>query len=138
MADEMDDLDNVIMHYGVKGMKWGRRKSRPAPQLARTPSKSKDQRTVNYIKTKKPSAMTNDELRKLNTRTDLMTKYRQANPTKLKKAEKLIKTLLAAGATVTSLVALLNQPYVKAAIAQGKDMIDQIDTGVTLINAFKD
>lgn len=63
--------EQELKHYGVLGMKWGRRKqSRPM---------SEDAKTAKNLKKKKVSEMSNTELKKLNERMNLEQNYKRLN-----------------------------------------------------------
>lgn len=81
----MNQNNNELYHYGVLGMRWGRRKSRM----------SQDAREVKTIKKKKVSEMSNAELRKLNERQNLERNYRQLNPNSISKGIAVVGTTAA-------------------------------------------
>lgn len=85
--------DNELYHYGVLGMKWGRRKSRM----------SQDAREAKAIKKKKVSEMSNAELRKLNERQNLERNHRQLNPNALKRGLAVVGATAGAMGTVLAL-----------------------------------
>ena len=66
-----EDDDEGLKHWGVLGMKWGRRKNRSGG----VDTSSEDHRTVSSIKKKRVSEMSNDELKKLTTRLQLEKQY---------------------------------------------------------------
>ena len=61
-------MNNELMHYGILGMKWGRRKT--------TRQTSDDYRSVKKIRKKHYSEMSNAELRKANERLQLEANYK--------------------------------------------------------------
>lgn len=77
--------DKELYHYGVLGMKWGRRKSRM----------SQDAREAKAIKKKKVSEMSNAELRKLNERRNLERNYKQLNPSAIARGVAVVGTTAA-------------------------------------------
>lgn len=84
---------NELYHYGVLGMKWGRRKARM----------SQDAREVKAIKKKKISEMSNAELRKLNERQNLERNHRQLNPNAIKRGLSIVGATAGAMGTVIAL-----------------------------------
>lgn len=72
------DADDFLAHYGVKGMRWGKRKARGS---SATPA-SKDHRDSRLIRGKTVREMSNAELKSLNTRLELEQKHKKLNPTK--------------------------------------------------------
>lgn len=77
------------MHYGVLGMKWGKR--RQEAKLAKIGKKAKkrdwssDAEEAAKIKTKKVSQMSNAELKKINERTRLENEYSNLRKNKKQK-----------------------------------------------------
>lgn len=60
----MTDVNDFLEHYGVKGMRWGRRKarSRPADHPNRTRGKNWDQLKDRFDKEKKLKALVREDL----------------------------------------------------------------------------
>lgn len=75
-------VDGVLAHYGVRGMKWGVRRS--AKQLARAAasreSESEDYATAKAAASKPVSALSNQEMQTLITRLNLEQQYAKLNP----------------------------------------------------------
>lgn len=107
--------DNSLAHYGVKGMKWGKRKggnTKPRSQDAARVERLQTRAKKNSIKN-----LSNKELSDVIRRRELETKYKDLNPNAIKKGERAIKSVIAAGALAASVVALANNPAVKAGIS---------------------
>lgn len=83
----MENNSNYLMHYGVLGMKWGVRRNRSGSSggSGNKRSMSDDAREAQSIRKKKPSEMSNAELRKVNERTRLEQEYSRLNPSTVKK-----------------------------------------------------
>ena len=77
--------NNELYHYGVLGMRWGKRKSRM----------SQDAREAKALKKKKVSEMSNAELRKLNERRNLERNYKNLNPSAIAKGVAIVGTTAA-------------------------------------------
>lgn len=97
---------NYIAHHGVKGMRWGVRRSRD--QLARArgsrrDSWSDDAKEVRNLKKKRINQMSNAELRKYNERTRLEQEYSRLNPNVVKKGWKYVAGAAVATNTVVNL-----------------------------------
>ena len=77
-----------LYHYGVLGMKWGRRRARATPANSLKKSRrriSDDASEARVIKKKKINQMSNSELKKLNERMNLEQNYSRLNPNHIKK-----------------------------------------------------
>lgn len=84
---------NELYHYGVLGMRWGRRK-RPMSQ---------DAKYARSLKKKKVSELSNEELRKLNERQNLERNYRSANPSAIKRGLVAASTIAGAMGTIVAI-----------------------------------
>lgn len=102
--------DESLAHYGVPGMKWGKRKSRSA----RSSKPSKDHRDARLIKGKPLHQMTNDELKRLNARNELESKFKKANPSTIERGQRKVKALMGAAAGAAALYNLAKSPAAKA------------------------
>lgn len=95
----MDEL----YHHGVKGMKWGVRRSRSAKYKGKTKGWSKEAKEAYRIKQKKVKQMSNKELQTLNKRTQLEQEYKRLNPNAVKRGVAAVGTASAALGTVAGL-----------------------------------
>lgn len=80
------DRDDFIQHYGVKGMKWGKRKKRSVETSSSTSSAparqlSDDYKTARSLKGKSSAELSNKELQTLVSRMNLEQQYARLNPT---------------------------------------------------------
>ena len=73
--DPNQEVSNFLSHYGRKGMKWGVRKNRQPP--------SADHEFVRQLRKKKAKHLTNEELRKINERSNLESNFKRSNPGRL-------------------------------------------------------
>ena len=108
-----DFTEDELAHFGVKGMKWGKRKSRPrvknsrknnAEALNRKLSKMSDNEVQQYV-----NRLRNEQaIRELRGVTSNRTQYKEKFGTKLREkstdrlAETLVKTAFAVPATVAA------------------------------------
>ena len=101
-----------LYHYGILGMRWGRRKESVAGSGLKISGKVKNTKKNNLsddakeaykLKRKKLSEMSNAELKKLNERTNLERNYKQNNPGALKTGMAIAGTVAAALGTVVAL-----------------------------------
>jgi len=89
----MSQLDDVLEHFGIKGMKWGVRRS--DAELAAPSSdfvKSREKKSV--AKTSGTKALSNEELQLVITRMNLERQFSSLNPTPGKAATKFVSDLL--------------------------------------------
>lgn len=85
------DIEDVLKHYGVKGMRWGVRNADP-------PSASGDAETFRGIKTKAKAggvkSLSNKELQDFIQRANLEQQYHRLNPSAKKKALRFTADIL--------------------------------------------
>jgi hypothetical protein len=81
--------EDFLMHYGVLGMRWGKRNSSP-------PSEDASNARAHRKKAKQEGlhTLTNKEIQELVTRMNLEGQYYKLNPSKRKKAMKLVTKFL--------------------------------------------
>lgn len=92
-----------LYHYGVKGMKWGVRKSYSSSRKNKTKGWSKDAKRANAIKKKSVKQMSNAELKELNKRMELESNYNRLNPNKIKQGLAFAGTVAGGMGTVIAL-----------------------------------
>ena len=118
-----------LMHFGVKGMKWGvRRYQNEDGTRIRSSTKSKmseDARDAKSLKKKKLNQMSNSELRKLNERQQLERNYKQLNKSQVAKGMAFITS---AAAITNTLVNLYNNSdkLVKIGKGVGDKIVDKV------------
>lgn len=114
----MSDVDNFLAHYGVKGMKWGRRKKRGSDV---TPSK--DHRDSRLIRGKSVREMSNAELKSLNTRLELEQKHRKLNPSKAAAGKAWLTSAIATAGLGISIYNLANHQATQKGINVVKNVL---------------
>lgn len=126
--DLADAGANYLEHYGVKGMKWGKRKAAMSPTDVTTVHKgrrlkaqggqfhtphedAKTAITARQIATKSGKhALSNKDLQAAVNRMNLEQQFDRLNPNRRKKGQAFIKGLLGAGKTANELVSFSNSP----------------------------
>lgn len=96
-----DRVDEYLMHYGVLGMKWGRRKARASSSSEKAPKK---RRTSSKEEAPKQRRMSNKELQARIKRLKMEKEYAQltASPPKTSRVEQLVKGAGTVAALTTS------------------------------------
>lgn len=91
---DVDPLESVLAHHGIKGMKWGVRRSKS--ELASTVSNDAAAANATKAKVKEhgASSLSNKELKDYLERLDLEQRYDKHNPPKSAEAKKFIKDIL--------------------------------------------
>lgn len=98
-------IEDILEHYGTKGMKWGVRKSR-VPKVGPSDDALEAHRSFVTAQRSGPQALSNSDLQKLNNRLNLEQNYEklQHTPNRFQKALKSIDNLMKAGKTVDSAI----------------------------------
>jgi len=104
----MADSNEFLAHYGVPGMKWGKRKKSSEP--ARTLNPSSDHTTAQALRKKHVSEMNNDELRQLTARMQLEKQYKDLTPSTVSKGKKQVDTILSSADKANKIVKFIDSP----------------------------
>lgn len=106
-------MSNELEHYGVLGMRWGRRKS---SEVAVSPEHQVASEYKRRAQKDGLSSLTNNELRTLNERLNLETNYAKmtANSATTKRGLDKVQTALKYAAAAQSVYAAWNSPLGKA------------------------
>ena len=107
-------MDNQLYHYGVLGMKWGRRKNRRAVYDSADSARSKE------IRKKNVSEMSNQELRDVNNRLQLEKQYKDLTMN-TSRGKQAVNTFIRTAGTLTA-IATAAKAYEKF----GRDIIGKI------------
>lgn len=96
----MNNIDGTLEHFGIRGMKWGRRKSRTASNAEDT--RSDDHKKKIVLKRKKLSDLSNEELKTLNTRLQLERQYKDLTKQDLSPGKQFVRDLFTNSAKQTA------------------------------------
>jgi hypothetical protein len=115
-----DDLFSKVVdffaHFGVKGMKWGFRRTdaqlaRAAQERADAPDAVRAGETLAAIRSKGSlSAVSDADLNHLVNRINLEKRYAEVNPSSFEQGHKAIKTTLEVGRTMNEVIKFANSP----------------------------
>lgn len=117
---DTSEIEDILEHAGVKGMKWGVRKNPKASsgttkKVSGKNSSSTDRKAVDKIREKKVSQMSDKQLKRAINRMNLEKQYRDLSPSKMKKGHNKVKSAIAVAGTVNALILLGKSPAGKAA-----------------------
>lgn len=109
--------DDSLSHYGVPGMRWGKRKGSSIS-----------------IKPKKPklSDMSDEELRRVNKRAQLEQEYLRRNPNRKERGKAAAKALMGTAMTGITIYNMVKSPAGKAAIDIGKKAVGTALAGAAI------
>jgi len=124
-----DRVDDHLEHHGIKGMRWGvRRKIGPGGRVVgkSKPKPSTDYKTTAPLRKRPSHTLSNMQLKKVNDRMQLESKFRQMNPTRKDRGRDFANNILKATTGVAGTAALLkvaSNPGFQAKAAKGAQVI---------------
>jgi hypothetical protein len=112
---------DYLSHYGVPGMKWGKRKGGGASKLPKRKSHSEDRVTVDELKRHPRKTLSNSEIEKINKRLQLekqLTNLKTDNAQlTIKKGKNWVDLAIAGVGTAGAVYGLAQTPVGKAVIS---------------------
>ena len=121
----MYQYPDYLMHYGVLGMKWGRRKSLSSviksKNRKRIDSYSSDYQETRKMRRKPSKKLSNAELKKLNERMRLEQEYNRLSTSQVNRGYEVAKKTVAIAGAIGGLYAISQSDYTKA----GKTLLDK-------------
>lgn len=119
--------DDELYHYGVLGMRWGQRRARSSSGARRGLMRkrkrtyvSEDSKQASAIRKKKVKSMSNQELKDVNKRLELETKYRELS-NKSNAGKRAVKAVIATGVAITG---------IKTTYTVSKELFDKAATKI--------
>lgn len=85
--------NNFLKHYGILGMKWGRRKGNSSVTVVRA-TDSDDHNKRIALRQKRLSEMTNDELQAYTKRMTLEKSYKELSKSEISFGQKLVNDMI--------------------------------------------
>ena len=116
---------NYLCHYGVLGMKWGRRRVRnkiSGLNKKRISKYSSDYNETRTLRRKSSKKLSNEELKKLNKRMNLEQEYNRLSTSNVNRGMRIAKNVVATAGTIGGLYAISKSDYVKA----GRNLIKNL------------
>lgn len=113
----MYQYPDYLYHHGIKGMKWGIRKSRKKNssfRSRRTSKYSSDYNETRKLRRKSSKKLSNEELKKLNKRMELEQNYNRLSTSSVNRGINVAKRVVATAGTIGGLYAISKSDYVKA------------------------
>ena len=116
----MYDLRKYLVHYGIKGQKWGVRRyqnkdgSYTSAGKRRRRENSSDYEETRELRKLSAKKLSNEELRKLKKRMNLEAEYNRLNPRGIFRGQQLAKTAIGLAGTVGGLYAISQSQWVNA------------------------
>lgn len=113
---------DTLYHYGILGMKWGKRKgssgsSSSKKKSSSTENQSEDHKKKTTLKKKRISEMSNSELKDLNNRLQLEKQYKDLTRAEISPGKKFVTDVLTNAAKQTA------SQYVSKYMSKGVDEI---------------
>jgi len=121
--DQEKSILEYLAHHGVKGQRWGVRRTKAAlARAARREGKplSPEAARAKQLSKKRRSELTNEELRFLNERQNLEQNNRRLNPNVVEKGHNKTKAVIAILGTAAAAERFFNSPTGKLAREAGK------------------
>lgn len=124
------DNNEVLLHFGKKGMKWGVRKD------SKTPS-SADSQEASELRKKPVNQLSNAQLKTVNSRRQLEQQFTKLNPNTVSRGKNAVKATIATAGTAAALYNLAKSPAGQAALTAGKKWAKPFIIGYRANKAFR-
>lgn len=97
---QFDSLEDVLIHFGIKGMKWGQRRSSSSSGHTVSSDAARASTLKSTVKKHGTSALSNEDLQHLVTRLNLERQHGQLNPTEISVGRRITHEVLKIGGDV--------------------------------------
>ena len=103
--------EDVLAHFGVRGMRWGIRKGRGTARAAsRSADSSAAKEALTKAKKSGVSSLSNQELQSLNSRLQLEQTYNKLTTKQKSTGKRVLEAVLGAGKTANDVLTFVNSP----------------------------
>lgn len=116
----MNTFEDILEHYGTKGMRWGVRKSRGGKTKSTSESKK-----ASDLRKRPIHSLTNKQLKAVNERLQLEENFNRLNPSNTKKGEQAAKRILATAGLGVAAYNTIKSPAGQAAVTTGKKFVQR-------------
>lgn len=117
LADNMKRAEEILSHYGIKGMKWGVRRTPAQLDAASSQDSKKVRASRAKLKSEGSRALSNQELQEVVTRMNLEQQYRNLSskePSRLSRGQSTVRQILSVARTAQDVYNVVNSPAGKA------------------------
>lgn len=118
-------MTDHLLHYGVKGQQWGVRRKRGSDGRVKGSGAkpSSDFRSTKDLRKRPAHTLSNMQLKKINERMQLESKFSQMNPGRKERGRQRVKAILGTATAGVSMYNLAKSPAGQAAISTGKKVM---------------
>ena len=103
---DMMTRDEFLEHFGKKGMKWGVTKAKTTNPSHTSADAARANKISSRSKKNGLDNLSNDDLAKLNKRSQLLSEYKKNNPSTVKKGYEATKKAVAVAGTIGTVITI--------------------------------
>lgn len=124
--DVEDEVLKVLEHHGIKGQRWGVRRSKSERSSSRT---SLDFRKAQELRKRNPSTLSNKQLKTLNERLQLERTHKNLNPGIIHSGKARVEFILGTVSVGATAFRLLPKGVREKTINSGKKFVNKVMSG---------